>query len=243
MRQLKIWAAACMAALALSACDTDTTNEQHGTSFYPLTVGGIETYCDQTVDSVRVMSFDSWTLDNTSDWCTMSAEGQKNNISIQVPAGYISSTRLDFRLQPNNTGKLRATRIEVKSSYAKIGTVATTLSQYPHHNITSPAGQYGTGNEYSRTFSLNVPAEGVNSYGSKPYVKFTVYAEGATLTASEEWLVPEKTGDFKPNQQQLVDLTVQPNLTTEQREAELSLSSAGVKTVIRVTQAGQPKVD
>ena len=238
MRQLKTWAVACLAALALTACDNESTNGQHGTSFYPITVGGIETFADQTADSVRVMSFDSWTLKNTSDWCSVRAEGQENNISVKVPEGYISSTRLDFRLQPNTTGKLRSNRIDVVSSYAKIGTVSTTLTQYPHHNITSPSGQYGTGDEYSRTFTLNVPAEGVNSYGSKPYVKFTVYAEGATLTASEEWIVPDKTADFTPNQQQLVDLTVAPNPTAEKREATLSLTSAGVTTVIRVTQEG-----
>ena len=138
MRQLKTWAVACLAALALTACDNDSTNEQHGTSFYPITVGGIETFADQTVDSVRVMSFDSWTLKNTSDWCSVRAEGQENNISVKVPEGYISSTRLDFRLQPNTTGKLRSNRIDVVSSYAKIGTVSTVLTQYPHHNITSP---------------------------------------------------------------------------------------------------------
>lgn len=238
MRQLKIWAVTCLAALALTACDNESTNEQHGTSFYPITVGGIETFADQTVDSVRVMSFDSWTLKNTSDWCTVRSDDQVNDISVKVPVGYISSTRLDFRLQPNTTGKLRSNRIDVVSSYAKIGTVSTTLTQYPHHNITSPSGQYGTGDEYSRTFTLGVPAEGVNSYGSKPYVKFTVYAEGATLTASEEWIVPDKTADFTPNQQQLVDLTVAPNPTAEKREATLSLTSAGVTTVIRVTQEG-----
>ena len=233
-------AALCLSAFALTACDDENANEYHATYFYPMSTYGIETYADQSVDSIRVISSDSWTLQNSCEWCTISSNGQLAPLSINIPQGYIASTRLDFKLQPNTTGKLRTNRIDVASSYDKVGTISQLLVQYPNLNITHPDGvATGTGTEYAVTYTLSVPAEGVSPSGAKPYVKFTVYAEGATLTSSADWIESVQTAGFAKYEAQSVELNVQPNPTKESRTAMLVLCSSGVETPITVTQLAQ----
>ena len=70
---IKTIATALLTACICYACDSDNDNEYHSTYFYPLSSNGIETYADQTVDSVRVISYDSWSLDNNCDWCVISS--------------------------------------------------------------------------------------------------------------------------------------------------------------------------
>lgn len=233
-------AALCLSAFVLTACDDDNSNEYHATYFYPMSTYGIETYADQSVDSIRVISSDSWTLENSSEWCTVSSNGQQAPLSINIPQGYIASTRLDFKLQPNTTGKLRTNRIDVTSSYNKVGTISQLLVQYPHLHITHPDGvATGTGTEYAVTYSLSVPAEGVSPSGTKPYIKFIVYAEGATLRSSAGWIEPVLAAGFAKYEAQSVELNVQPNPATEPRTATLTLCSNGVETPITVTQLAQ----
>ena len=237
---IKTIATALLAACVCYACDSDNDNEYHSTYFYPLSSSGIETYADQTVDSVRVISFGSSSLENNCDWCVVSSNGQQAPLQITIPAGYMASSRLDFALQPNQTGRLRTNRIAVVSSYGKVGTVSQVLVQYPHLNIQYPDGVIsGSGSDYACKYSLSIAAAGVAPSGSKPYVKFIVYTDDARLSSSADWLVPAETSGFNKYEAVKVELNAEANPGTEERTATLTLTSNGVSTPITISQLGQ----
>lgn len=234
---------AALCALALTACD-DAENEIHSTYFYPLTSTGIIAYADQTEDSTYVVSYDSWTLNASCDWMTVTSNtGSVNNISVEVPAGYYVSTKLTLTFQPNTTGAVRSYVLQANSSSDKIGSVYQGVTQYPFLDIRTPAVTTTTdsnGNITAYTYSTQVSQTGVNINGTKPSISFCVYNEGATLESSDtSWLNPAQTTDFEPNTQQRVELTATVNETGAARTATLTLTSGGVSTPITVTQAAE----
>ncbi len=233
--KIKTILCAAAAVLALTSCN-EGTNEYHSTQFYPVSSEGIVAYADQTVDSTRVISYDSWTLNNTADWFDVSVQGgQKNNISVTIPAGYVGSMRLDLSFQPNNTGKTRQSQLAVVSSFEKIGTVSTPVVQQPYLNISYPSAYKETTSATMPTFSLNLTAT-KSSYPLTSYVTFTVYTADATLTSSADWITPEKTSGFTASVKEKVNLTVQANTTGQARTATLTLTSNGISTNITVNQ-------
>lgn len=235
MKLKSIILAASTAALALTSC-SEATNEYHSTQFYPVTTDGIVAYADQTVDSTRVISYDSWTLTNETDWFDVSLQdGQKNNLSVTIPSGYVGSMRLDLRFQPNTTGKVRQSLLTVKSSYDKIGSVSTPVSQQPYLNISYPAPYLETSSATMPTFSLNLTSA-KSSYPLTSYVTFTVYTSDATLSTSADWITIEKTSGFTASVKEKVNLTVQANTTGASRTATLTLTSNGISSTINVTQ-------
>lgn len=129
--KIKSLLALAAAAFAFTACVDDGGNEYHSTSFYPMTTSGIQCFADQTVDSVRVISYDSWSLTNTCSWMSISENGRPAPFTVTIPAGYSSSNRLDIQLQPNTTGRQRRDLISVVSSFGKIGTVSQTITRVP----------------------------------------------------------------------------------------------------------------
>lgn len=228
MTQLKTALLCGAAALLLGAC-SDGSNEYHSTYFVP--VNNITTYADQPLDSVHVVSYDSWTLRNTADWVTVKMQEQTNNISVSIPEGYVSYARLDLHLQPNTTGQTRSALLQVVSSYEKIGTVGNTLIQYPYLNIISP--DVSTSAEGKPEFKLLVKA----TPSEQPAMQFIVYDEQATLTSSESWIVPSATSGFKTGEREKVTLNVTANTGSTERTATLTLTSNGISTVVNVTQA------
>ena len=230
----KFFLAAAAVLCTCYAC-SDGSNEFHSTYFYPQNARGIETYADQILDSVKVVSYDSWTHKNTADWVEVVtlADGKRqvNDIAVTVPAGYYSFTRLDFNMQPNTTGEIRYTPIQVTSSFEKIGTVATILTQYPYLNIAQPAVEQNADTK-AFEFKLSLAATQTESR-----IVFTPYAGDATLTSSASWLVPEKTTDFEQYAKQTVTLQIEKNETETPRTATLTLTSRGISNVISVTQS------
>lgn len=225
---------AAAAVVGLAACN-ENTNEYHSTYFYPITASGVQTFADQQLDSVRVMSYDTWTLNNTVDWVDMKVgTTQTNQIKVEVPVGYFNLTRLDFVLKPNTTGKTRTTPVQVTSSFGKVGTIATVLIQYPFHNITTPAvrmNEAGT----NGTFTVDLPQMS-NKETATSFLSFTVYTSDAQLTSSADWLTVDKANGYTPSVKEKVNITAQPNTTGEARKAQLTLTSGGVSTVINVNQ-------
>ena len=236
--KIKTLLAAAAVAFAFTSCDNDGGNEYHSTYFYPMTSNGSEVYADQTVDSVRVISYDSWSLKNTCDWYQVFSNGKEAPLSINIPAGYMSSDRLDFKIQPNTTGKVRKNPVEVVSSFHKIGTVSQMLTQYPYLNIKHPGIVYETeGNQSSYNFTLTLPASGLDMSNNKYFITFTVYADGATLSSDASWVSPDQTEGFKKYADQKVTLSVEKNQTNADRTATLTLTSNGISTPIIVKQA------
>lgn len=236
--KIKSLLAVAAASLAFTACVDDGGNEYHSTSFYPMTSSGIQCFADQTVDSVRVISYDSWSLTNSCPWMEISENGRPAPFTVKIPAGFSSSNRLDLKLQPNTTGMMRRTQIDVVSSFDKIGTVSQTLTQYPYHNVIWPNVKSVTENgNTTYNFTLNVDAAGTTGDEIKNCLKIKLFSADATLTSAESWVRPKKTEGFETAKLEVVPLAIDRNSTDAERTAVLTFSSLGIKTQIKVVQA------
>ncbi len=216
---------ALLSTMAFTACDNDDTIERHTLQFYPIKANGMIAYADQTVDTIRVISSDSWQLTSSADWLTC------DKTSEQIPAGKTYSTLLHLQYPANNTGKTRRAYITVNG----YGQIAMPVAQYYWLNIISPAPvntnytQPDNLEEAAITFPLNIdPTEADTA------VTFTVYADGATLTSSADWAQVE-AGRFDAGKHR-VALHVDANHTGADRLATLTLTSNGVSSQIALTQ-------
>ena len=214
--------------LALAAC-TEGSYERHESFFYPQRPDGQLLYADQTQDTTLVYSLDSWTATKVGDWFSLTPE------SFEVRPGVSIATKMTFTTTPNNTGKGRVGRVTIHAYH----TISQMLYQTPWLNITYPYAQYTEGEDQTfvtrkATFRLALLSDATASK-----VRFTTYAENATLTSNAEWVTPEKTVFLAPNSYE-VNLTVKPNKDKDARTAQLTLTSAGISTPIIVEQAGDP---
>ena len=66
-------------------------------------------------------------------------------------------------------------------------------------------------------------------------IEFTVYADGATLTADADWLKPA-TSTFAAGRH-TVSVVAEENAEVTERTAQLILTSNGISTPITITQA------
>lgn len=225
-----------LAATAMVSC-TDSKNEYHQASFYPLRQY-IPTYADQTLDSTRVVSTDTWTFDEDCSWLTVTSNGESTPLTFTVPEGYISSSRLDLHLAPNTTGKVRKYSLMANVQYHKIGVITQQLVQYPYHHITFPDVRLtGEGEDQKYSFSMLVTTDGkLIGMGKTPYITFVPYGGDATLTSSESWVRPKQQLGFEKDKSNQIELEVDANNTDQKRTATLTLTSNGVSTPITIEQ-------
>ena len=201
-------------ALMLASCGND--NDFHVTRFYETAA---VMYADQEVDSLHLQYSDNWTAQKNVDWFDISPT------SATIPQDYIMWTRIDITTTPNTTGKERIGNIMV-TSYQPAG---ITVYQHSFLNVSWP---YITNvSEDESTFTcLDIKADTATT----GQVIFTNYADGATLTSNSAWLtVSNETYDKGRHQ---VDYTLEPNTTTEDRTAIITLTSNGVSTPISIRQ-------
>ncbi len=214
------------AVVALASCG-DSTYEVHQTFFYPQIPGGMQFYADQTYDTLHVYSLDSWTAALTQDWLDVTPK------SYTVAPMTNADTRLTVTTAPNTTGEVRTASLVV-SSY---DVISMGITQYPWLNIIFPNAIYDNGDpigdndptQLSARFELPLRAT-----TSDTTVVFRVYQDNATLQSDADWLTPEET-TFSAGRD-TVRLTVTPNQTAATRTGRLTLTSAGVSSVITVTQ-------
>ncbi len=215
--------------ITLASC-TEGTYERHESYFSPQRPDGQRLYADQTMDTTLIYSLDSWQATKEGDWFSITPE------SFEVKPGVSILNKMTFTTTPNNTGKVRKGLVTIHAYH----TISQSLYQAPWLNITYPFAQYTEGEDHTfatckATFRLSLPSDETAST-----VRFTTYAENATLTSDAEWLIPEKTIFLAPNSYK-VKLTIQPNKSKDPRSAQLTLTSAGVSTPITVEQAGDPE--
>lgn len=222
-----------VAALCLMAC-SKSEYEVHQTYFYPQNVNGMLLYADQETDTIRLVSFDSWTAHSSVDWFAVSPT------ELQIPANTGVARRLDITATPNTTGKNRIGQIQV-DSYFSIGMYVRQTSwlnvQYPSGKVMASApleANQGTDTSFEDTqmaFSMALKADTTSAE-----IDFIVYKDGATLKSSDSWLTAPESP--YPAGRHKVKLGVEKNLSTEQRSATVTLSSNGVSTPISVVQGG-----
>lgn len=223
-------------ALCFAAC-SESSYEYHETYFYPQQPGGKTMYADQTLDSTRVMSYDSWTLQSTSDWLTLTPTEQG------IPAGYGMNTLVKLSATPNTTGTTRHSVMLLKS----FSSLAMDVYQTSWLNIIWPTPSYtakpGAETDGGTTGTMDKLASfaaTVSADTTSMKVRFRVYADGATLVSDAPWLVQKDTVYAAGTHEAL--LAVEPNASAAPRTATLTLTSNGVSTPIKITQKEkQPK--
>lgn len=235
MRKIILAALAlCATGFSLQSCTGE--NENHGTSIYNnyRTPQPTELYADQTLDSIYVVSYDSWSATvkpvDGGDWLTATPDACK------VPAGYIVSQSVYLRMTPNNTGKVRSAMFLVDSSYPKYGTLQTNIFHYPWLNITVPVPEFKKpegSDDVEAVFAQKLQAT-----ENSALMAFAVFSD-ATLTSDAEWLsISAEDKAVKPGSYGM-KFVVTPNNTSEARVAHVTLTSNGVSNVVTYTQEGR----
>ena len=206
-------------------------NEYHEIYFYPQRPEGIVFYADQTTDTTTLVSYDSWTMTKEGEWFDASPNSQ------EIPVGSYGITRIGISTTPNTTGQNRSGRISINSYLS----ISTPIYQAAWLNITSPRPKYtntdtnGSFNSLKARFELELLANTTSTS-----VHFYTYGKSATLTSDAEWLKPQISTYMTGAQRALIN--VEPNETSTARQAQLSLTSEGVTTIIYVKQEGKKKI-
>lgn len=231
MKKILLAALAVISLAALQSC-ADEGNESHGTAVYNSnhTQYPTEMFADQTLDSIIVVSYDSWQASlkdaASQEWLSLSP------VKCDVPPQYIWTQSIYLTTTPNTTGETRVATVTFETSYAELGNVMTTVYQYPWHNITAPQGTIVEGEDGKEHFLFLAPLAADATYA---LLGCTVYAD-ATLTSDADWLmVQNEDTNLKPGAHG-IKFVVDANTTSETRVAHVTLTSNGVSTVINYEQ-------
>lgn len=189
-------------------------------------------YADQTVDSLRFYTFDSWTVTPDVDW--ISVDGATH---LDIPYDYTKRylCRVFLKIKPNTTGVTRGGTVLVKSydySYSSPFVQLGMLNVlHPTYTVDSPFDEYGI-------IPKQVHFELVDSaHWLQDSICFKVENNWdlAFVDEAPEWLTLDKTTDLKGRYR--VNLSLVPNEDTENgREAKLRLTSGDVSNEIVVRQ-------
>ncbi len=219
-----------LCALAFAAC-SENDSEYHQTYFYPTNVYGNTMYADQTEDSVRVVTMDTWTAtaESEGDWLDISPATFVVP-STNVPAIY--SQRMLIKAHPNNTGKVREGLIKLNT----FTTLGRRVAQCHWLNIVVPEPVYQGGTNVvpdTVYFDMEVSAEARDTL-----LNFRTYAADAELSDLAAWITADSVafplpGRHKPR------LSIAANPSSEPRIDILRLTSAGITSLICIKQKGQ----
>lgn len=231
MKKIILAALALFSVVSLQSCIDDEAGN-HGTMIYNRNNSSYtELFADQILDSLHVVSYDSWTASlkfaNDNDkWFTISDD------KCNVPAGYIVTQSVIINAQPNTTGKTRVAAFVVRSSYPEYGDLSSFIYQYGWHNISVPVPSYEkqADDSYVPKFEAELAAT-----DNLALLACTVYAE-ATLSSDADWISVQNEDKTLSEGAHGLKLVVEPNNTAEARKAHVTLSSNGVSTVVTYTQ-------
>lgn len=206
---------------ALTSCSTDTT--QHGIS-----IDGLHgLYADQLEDSIKVLSFDTFTLTYDKSWLQVVTE--LDPITIKIPASSRAQVTFQITAEPNTTGSRRTTTLTATTTESE--SVTTQFVQLPYLNVTTSTYDSKLG-----AFIQTINAAGEGKELPTASLAFVVYDEQATLTHRAEWLTLSQTSGFTTGKSSAVTLTAEKNDTGAERTDTLTLTSHGVSTPIYITQ-------
>lgn len=234
MKKIALAAIALLSITALQSC-LGGENENHGTAVYHRNANDFtEMFADQTVDSLHVMSYDSWTatIDGGADgaWFTIS------DSKCTVPVNYIVTQSIIVTTTPNTTGKTRVGMIKFDTDYKEYGVLSAGVIQYGWLNITAPIPTLEKDkdtNENHIVFSSEL-----NAADNYALLACRVYAN-ATLKSDADWLsVPNEVQTLAPGEHG-IRFVVTPNNSGGERIAHVTLTSNGVSNVITYTQKGK----
>lgn len=223
--------------LLLGSCNSDSETNFHRLALGPTVNGEIRWYADQTTDTLRLVSTDSWHLNLTYTTPADSTRLLFAPRRFDLPAGTAASQSLPLivRLSPNTLGRTLAGTLTLTAATPVLRPIEVHFFQFPHHNVDYPIAQYDDATEST------VFVENYRAADTKAYLRFTLYDRDTPshrLTSDASWLtVPNSLAQPGPGRHQ-VTLTMQPNLNLPARTAHLTLTTGSVTTRIAITQRG-----
>ncbi|MBO5698979.1 MAG: BACON domain-containing protein [Bacteroidaceae bacterium] len=227
----KILSAIMLAATLFTACGDDKY-EFHQTYFTPMHPDGLQLYADQTVDSVRVISYDPWQASTNikgEPWFTITPTQ-----CAFAPGEAMRNTRMDILTTPNTSGKIRSGIIQVNSYY----NIGMGVYQFTWLHIDMPIGKLVTTDDAGNALPKDQQYETFEAYLSHNQgnfeMNFTTYSDHATLTSNVDWITPEVT-TFEAGQH-YANLVCAPNPEPQERVGTVVLTSNGVSTVVTFKQ-------
>lgn len=222
----------CSLLLMLSACSGDPEPHQLVPVEQPFIL-----YADQTVDSVRFYTFDSWSVVPSVDWITVVGQSQAT-IDYDYTKRYLF--RVVLNITPNTSGETRSGTVLVKSydySYSSpIVQLGMLEVQRPAYTADSYLDDYGIIPKTAHYELVDSAHWTSDSICFKVENGWELLFDGTT----PDWLQLDKTTDRKGRHR--VNLTLTPNTNpAEEREAKLVLKSSGISTPITVRQLAPKK--
>lgn len=228
MKKTRILLSACSLLLLLASCTSEPENHQ----LTPVESSFV-LYADQTIDSLRFYTFDSWSVTSQADWIKVE-EPSHAEVSYNYASLYL--WRVFVSIDPNTTGRTRSGYVRVKSY---------------DYSYTSPFVQLGLLN-VSHPFWT--PDSWLDEQSFIPEVAHYTLTDSAHWTTDSicftvendwnlafvgetppDWLSLDKSGSSPGSYK--VNLTLTENTDTENgREATLRLTSGEVSNDILVRQ-------
>ena len=219
--------------LLLAAC-AEATYEWHNTHFEPQKPGGMMFYADQEYDSIKVFSYDPWSVltEGDSAWFTCSPT------SGDARPGSPALTRIDVNMPQNTSGRNRRNAIVVKSYFD----IRMPVFQTSWLNITRPTPDIRNKENF---LEQNVYFEmKVDEKAYTESINFHVYQDNAKLTIEKGWV--SFTGDNADKYELTfnkgthnVPIKISRNEYTNDRLSLMTLQSGNVTNSITIKQLGK----
>lgn len=227
MKKIALFLFAVTAVVSLTSCLGDDDNSYHGmTIIYPSGVSAL--YADQTTDSLKFISYDSFLLSSDASWLTILSK----DASGTVPSNSYWYALDSIHMTPNTTGDARYGYITLYNTYKKSSAQACYYQTY-FLDIIRPTALKDSNNRYyfAQTDSSTIRTDSV---AFKVFGNWTFsIAPGDTATwvsfpANEK--VSGTPGTY------IVRYKLATNATGADRSMKLRLTSNGVSTDIKITQ-------
>ena len=194
-------------------------------------------FADEVKAGFVVIATDSWELTRDKTWVTLNYNRQDmDKVQVTVPAGYTRRDTVFIKMQPNETTDTLKCTISCQSAMSG-GFAQRLFFHLPHLNISNPEIRKYPIEGYHCV--ADIPASGIDIDDSVPYIEFTPYAEGATLSSEVEWIVPSATSDFESGKAARVTLAISKNTTGELRRGVVNVTSNGITTPVLIRQEAE----
>lgn len=228
MYKIKIMLFACGVASFLASC----VNEPEAHQLTPLEQPFV-LYADQTEDSLRFYTYDSWTVTPLVDWISIDGPSH-SEINYNYMKRYLC--RLIVSLKPNTTGKTRKGSVLVQSydycysaPFVQLGVLNVSHPRYTVDSYLDVQSLIPDVAHYVLTDS---------AYWTSDSICFTVQNSWELAFVGEaapDWVSLDRVVGSSGKSK--VNLTLAKNTDTENgREATLRLTSGGVSNTITVRQ-------
>lgn len=185
-------------------------------------------YADQTLDSIKISSTDSWTSNTDCNWIKYKKTNSKTtsgNAKYNYGTEYLFTEAIE--ITPNTTGDTRTTTIKFDANNRNIGLI---ISQMPHLDITEPAKTPVSPGSNKYEFVKSVKAGETSAT-----ISFNIHAD-VTLQSSVAWISVSPEVYHKDTK--TVSITIEPNTTGIERQGNVVIKSAtGATTAVVIKQA------